>query len=279
VPTLCLLAAALIFSTAGIAIKLSGLTAWQLASARSAIATFTLLATLPGSRRGWTPAARRAAVPFAATMVLFVLATRLTTAANAIVLQSTAPLYILLLGPWLLREPVRRQDVAFLAVMLAGVALVTLDGDRAGAAPPARALGNLVALASGVSWAFTILTLRGLARDHAGPPAATLVAGNLLACAVTAPMALPVGPVTMRDALTLLYLGTVQIPVAYLLFAAGVRRVRALPASLLMLLEPVLNPLWVWLLHGESAGPLGVLGGALVLVAAAIRAVQNGGDA
>lgn len=277
-PTLCLLAAAVVFSTAGIAIKLSSLTAWQLASARAAIAAATLVALLPEARRTWTRPALVAAVPFAATMVLFVIATRLTTAANAIILQSTAPLYLLLLGPWLLQEPVRRRDAGFLAVMLLGVALVTLDGDRAAAPVPARTIGNLVALASGVAWAFTIIGLRGLARDGAGPPAATLVAGNLLAFAVTAPMAAPVGPIRASDALAVLYLGTVQIPVAYLLFAAGMRRVRALPASLLMLLEPVLNPLWVWLLHGESPGLLGLAGGALVLVATAIRAVQSARD-
>jgi drug/metabolite transporter, DME family len=279
VPTLCLLAAAVIFSTAGLAIKLSGLTAWQIAAGRAAIAACTFFLVLPEARRGWTRAALLAAVPYAATMVLFVVSTRLTTAANAIVLQSTAPLYLLLLGPWLLHEAVRRRDVGFLVVMLLGVALVTLDGDRTDVTVPARTIGNLIALASGVAWAFTILTLRGLARDEPGPPAATLIAGNLLAFAVTAPMAVPVGPVGWWDAAAVLYLGTIQIPVAYLLFARGMRRVRALPASLLMLLEPVLNPVWVWLLHGEAPGPLGVLGGALVLVAAVIRAVQNVRDA
>ncbi len=278
-PTLCLLAAAVIFSTAGLAIKLSGLTAWQIAAGRAAIAACTLVLILPGTRRGWTRPALVAALPYGATMVLFVVATRFTTAANAIVLQSTAPLYLLLLGPWLLHEPVRRRDVGFLVVMLLGVALVTLDGDRADVTVPARTLGDVLALASGVAWAFTILTLRGLARDEPGPPAATLIAGNLLAFAVTAPMAVPVGPIAAADAAALLYLGTIQIPVAYLLLARGMRRVRALPASLLMLLEPVLNPVWVWLLHGEAPGLAGILGGGLVLVAAAIRAVQNVPDA
>jgi drug/metabolite transporter, DME family len=279
VPTLCLLAAAVIFSTGGLAIKLSGLTAWQIAAGRAAVAACTLFLLLPTARRGWTRSALVAALPYGVTMVLFVVATRLTTAANAIVLQSTAPLYLLLLGPWLLHEPVRRRDVGFLAVMLLGVALVTLDGDRTDVTVPARTLGNLVALASGLTWALTILTLRRLARDEAGTPAATLIAGNLLAFAVTAPMAAPLGAVGWWDAAAIVYLGTIQISVAYLLFARGMRGVRALPASLLMLLEPVLNPLWVWLLHGEAPGPLGVVGGALVLVAAAIRAVQNVRDA
>ena len=273
-PTLCLLAAAVIFSTAGIAIKLSGLTAWQIAAGRAAVAACTLVLVLPGARHGWTRAALVAALPYGATMVLFVVATRLTTAANAIVLQSTAPLYLLLLGPRVLHEPVRRRDVGFLVVML-----LTLDGDRADLAVPARRLGDLVALASGVAWAFTILALRGLARAEPGPPAATLIAGNLLAFAVTAPMALPAVSIDAWDAAVIVYLGTIQIPVAYLLLARGMRGVGAVPASLLMLLEPVLNPLWVWLLHGEAVGPLEVIGGALVLVAAAIRAVQNVRDA
>lgn len=278
-PTLCLLAAAVLFSTAGIAIKTSGLTAWQIAAARSAVAACTLVAILPGARRGWTRPALAAALPYAATMVLFVVATRLTTAANAIVLQSTAPLYLLLLGPWLLDEPVRRRDVRFLAVMLLGVALVTLDGDHGGSDLPHRTIGNVVAIASGVAWALTVLTLRGLARDAQGPPAATLVAGNLLAVAITAPMAVPVESIAWRDVAAVVYLGTIQIPVAYLFLTKGMQHVRALPASLVLLLEPVLNPSWVWLLHGEAPGALGIAGGALVLVAAAIRAVQNEPDA
>ncbi len=274
-PTLSLLAAAVIFSTGGLAIKLSGLPAWQIVFGRSAIAVATLLALLPEARRGWTVAAIVAAVPYAATMTLFVLSTRLTTAANAIVLQSTAPLYLLLLGPWLLDEPVRRRDLGFLVVMLVGVALVTLDGDTIAPSAPSPTLGNLIALLSGLAWAFTILMLRRLARAQPGPPAATLVIGNLLTCLVAAPMALPMGAMPMRDGLPLLYLGTVQIPVAYLLFARGVRSVPALTTSLLMLLEPVLNPLWVWLLHGERPGPTALVGGALVLVATAVRAVQT----
>jgi drug/metabolite transporter (DMT)-like permease len=275
VPTLSLLAAAVIFSTGGIAIKLSGLSAWQLVFGRSAIAVGTLLVLLPEARRGWTTAAMVAAVPYAATMTLFVLSTRLTTAANAIVLQSTAPLYLLLLGPWLLDEPVRRRDLAFLVVMLVGVALVTLDTEAIAPTAPNRVLGNVIALASGLAWALTILTLRRLARAQPGPPAATLVFGNLLTCLVAAPMTLPFGPVPVRDGLALVYLGTVQIPVAYLLFARGVRGVPALTTSLLMLLEPVLNPLWVWLFHGERPGPTALVGGGLVLVATAVRAVQT----
>ena len=109
------LAAAALFSTGGAAIKAAGgMSGWQVASFRSGIAALALVALLPEARRGWRPATWLVGVGYAATMILFVLSTKLTTAANAIFLQSTAPLYLILLGPWLLREPLRGRDLVFL---------------------------------------------------------------------------------------------------------------------------------------------------------------------
>src|SRR3954466_14252584 len=106
--------AALLFSTAGAGFKATTLTAWQVAGFRSGIAALVLLAVLPEARRGWSWRIVPIAVTYAATLLLFVLPTRLTTAANAIFLQSTAPLYLLLIGPLLLHEPVHRADLAYM---------------------------------------------------------------------------------------------------------------------------------------------------------------------
>jgi drug/metabolite transporter (DMT)-like permease len=135
-----LLGAAVLFSTGGAAIKAADFTGWQIASLRSGIATVALLLLTPAARRGWTLRqaqgglwrAALVGVAYAGCLTLFVLANRLTTAANTIFLQSTAPLYILFLGPWLLREPIRKQDLGFMLAVGSGLALFFVGGGAAG---------------------------------------------------------------------------------------------------------------------------------------------------
>src|SRR5688500_90238 len=116
-----LLGAALLFSTGGAAIKATTLTAWQVAGFRSAVAAAAVFLLVPAARRGWTWHVLPVGVAYAATLVLFVAANKLTTSANAIFLQSTAPLYMLAFGPLLLKELVRRRDLAFMAPVLLGL--------------------------------------------------------------------------------------------------------------------------------------------------------------
>src|SRR5689334_9802429 len=111
-----LVVAAVLFSTGGTAIKAASLTGWQIASFRAGIAAAVLLCAIPEARRNWSLKLLPPAVAYATTLVTFALATRLTTSANAIFLQSTAPLFILLLGPWLLSERVHRSDLLYIAV-------------------------------------------------------------------------------------------------------------------------------------------------------------------
>ena len=266
-----LLLAAALFSTGGVAIKGCGLTPWQVSAFRSGIGALTLLALAPESRRGWTLRTLVVGLAYAGTVTLFALANRMTTSANAIFLQSTAPLYLLLLGPWLLREPLHRRDVAFLGALAAGMALFFVGVEPASRTAPDPGLGNLLAAASGLCWALTILGLRWLGRDGTGGAGATVV-GNLLGCALALPFALPVTAGTPTDAALILFLGVVQIGVSYVLVTRATRHVPALEATLLLLLEPVLNPIWSWLVHGERPGPWSLLGGAIILVATVARA-------
>src|SRR5215210_2334918 len=148
-----LLGAAFLFSTGGAAIKAADFTGWQIASFRSGIAAVALWLMTPAARRGWTWQAALVGVAYAGCLTLFVLANRLTTAANTIFLQSTAPLYLLVLAPWLLKEPVRREDLGFMLIVAAGLALffVGVEQPRVTAPDPER--GNLLAVASGFCWA------------------------------------------------------------------------------------------------------------------------------
>src|SRR5262249_41542725 len=152
---------------------------------------------------------------YALTLVLFALANRLTTSANAIFLQSTAPLYLLLLGPWLLHEPIRRRDLFFILGVGAGMAVFFAGRDTAVATAPERPLGNALALASGVTYALMLAGLRWLGRKQDESALATVAAGNLLAFLVALPMALPVMHCSFPDVLVILYLGVVQVGLAY----------------------------------------------------------------
>jgi len=260
------LAAALTFSIGGAGIKACELTSWQVASFRSGIAAVTLLILLPEARRGWNARAALVGIAYAATVTLFVLANKLTTSANTIFLQSTAPLYILLLSPWLLREAIRGRDVAVMAVVGIGMALLFVGTERRYATAPDPFHGNILATLSGLSWALTLMGLRWMGRrEGAGSAVPAVVIGNLIAFFVGMPFALPVIGARPLDWAIVGGLGTIQIGIAYVFLTSGMRHVRALETSMLLLLEPVLNPVWSWLIHGEKPRAWSLVGGAIIL--------------
>jgi drug/metabolite transporter (DMT)-like permease len=211
-------------------------------------------------------------VAYAATLVLFVLANRLTTSANAIFLQSTAPLYLLLLGPWLLREPVRRADLLCVLAVAAGMVLIFLGTEPAGASAPDPRHGNMVALGSGLSWAFTVTGLRWLGRTGEGNAAmATVAAGNVIGFLSALPMALPAAAPNVANVEVIVYLGVLQIGLAYMFVARAIRHVPAFEATTVLLLEPALNPCWAWLVQGEKPGAGSLGGGAIILAATLVN--------
>jgi DME family drug/metabolite transporter len=261
---LLLLAAALLWSTAGAAIKACGLDAWQIAGGRSLVAAAFLFLAVRDARRLPSARALVVAAAYSVTVILFVVATKLTTAANAIFIQDTAPLWVLLLSPWLLREHPTKGELLAIPIFALGLGLFFVD-DLA----PGHLAGNVAALASGIAFALAILGLRFL--RHEGPVA--LVWGNVIAAAVTLPL-WPRGPEpTGMDLALVVYLGIFQLGLAYLCFSRGVSGIPAIEASLIILIEPVLNPIWTFLAMGERPGPWAVAGGAVVLAATAWRTV------
>ncbi len=269
--------AAVLFSTGGAAIKATTLTGWQAASARSLVAAVALLILLPESRRGWSWRVLPVASAYAATLILFVLANKLTTSANTIFLQSTAPAYLLLVGPLLLHERIRRADVWLAAMLAAGMVLLFRGTDtplRTASNPP---LGNLLAAASGFTYALTLTGLRWLARKSTDNSAlATVAAGNALVFLFALPQAWPVMAWSNTDLTVILYLGCIQIAAAYWLLTRGMRVTRAFETSAFLLVEPVLNPFWSWLTHGERPSGWGLTGGALILAATVASILASG---
>jgi drug/metabolite transporter (DMT)-like permease len=263
------LATAALFSTGGAAIKATDLTGAQVAGLRSAIAALAFLALVPAARRlpSWREWLVGAA--YAGALVFYTLGNKRTTAANTIFLQSTAPLYILFLGPWLLHERIRRIDLLFLVAAAAGLSLFFLDVDAPSTTAPDPLRGNVFALASGVCWALTVVGLRWLGAR--GRSVSAVVAGNVVACAACLPFAGSVAAVGGRDWIALVWLGVFQVALAYVLLTAALRHLPAFEASILLLVEPLLNPVWAWLLHGEVPGAWALAGGAILLGATIVH--------
>src|SRR6266550_4428453 len=266
--------AAVLFSSGGAAIKWCSFGAWQLAACRAALAMLTILILLPEARRGWSWRTIVVGFAYAATTLLYVQANKHTTAASAIFLQSTSPLFILLLAPWLLGEHATRRDIAQMAVMGAGMVLFLLGMDRPSATAPNPALGNVLAAICAVTWAFTVIGYRWIV-TRGSSVAAAAVAGNLTAAIVSWVMAQPLVGGRPADWAVVVYLGVCQLGIPYLFLARAVPRVRALEVGLFMLIEPVLNPIWAWLVHGETPGPTTIAGGVLILGATTGRMILD----
>jgi len=268
-PRLKILAAAVLFSTSGAAIKYLTLDIWQVAGLRGLIAGLALLVMLPEARRGWNRRTLLLGVGYGASTITFALANRLTTAASAIFLQSTSPLFILLLGPALVGERARRRDLGVLAAMAVGMTLFFLGMDRPGRVAADPLAGDLMALLSALSWGLTIVGSRWMGKGPggAGGVAASAAVGNLLSFLFCVPFGFVFAPVAGGQAAILIYLGVFQLGAAYVLMSRALPHVRALEVSLLLLIEPVVSPIWAFLLVREVPGVWSLVGGAIILVA------------
>ena len=143
--------------------------------------------------------------------------------------------------------------------------------------------GNIVGIVIGICWALTIVGLRWLGRDSDREPpgssaASAVICGNLIACLATLPAALPIQGATLTDWSVVAFLGVFQIGLAYVFLVRGVRRVGAFEVSLLVLLEPVLSPVWAWLVHGEEPSTRALFGGVIIVGATAVHTWRSRGD-
>ena len=261
-PPLLLLLTALCWSLGGVLIKSIDWPPMAIAAGRSAVAIPVMLLCIGRPRFNFSLAQIGGAIAYALTVALFVFATRMTTAANAIFLQYTAPIYVAIIGRWYLGERALRIDWLVIAVALVGIALfffdrLTIEGFW----------GNIVALGSGMTFALLALFLR---KEKAGSPVASIILGNLIVALAGIPFMLG-KPLDVGSQWRLLTLGAVQLGLPYVLYGIAIRHVTALEATLIPLIEPVLNPLWVMLALEERPGPWAIFGGTLVLAAILTR--------
>ncbi len=268
-PALRVVCAGALFATGGALIKACELPSLQRAGLRALFAAATLFVLLPEARRRPDRRMLLLAPAFFAATGLFVVANTLTTAANAIFLQATAPLWLVLLGPPLLGERARRRDVVVLVGVAAGMALCLSAPGSAQATAPDPRLGDAIALAAGVGYALLLAGMRRLSRREPGANVAAIAWGNAIVCPLSFALMPLVGQTpsagVATDWLVLAALGVFQVGLAYVLLARAIGDVPAVRVSLLLMIEPALNPVLAWLAHGERPPWQTFAGGALIV--------------
>ena len=262
-----LIGAAFCWSLAGVLIKHVGDT-WPglaVAGARGAIAAVFLLLTCRGLRFPFSRIQIVTALLYAACTILFCWATTLTTAANAILIQYTAPVWVALLGARFLGERATRLDWIAIAVTIAGMAIFLGDGLASG-----HLGGDFLALLSGIGFGATVVALR---RQKDGSPVESVILGNVIAFVICLPWILRAPPLPGDGWVAILLLGTVQLGLSYWLYTRAIRHVTALEGVIIPIIEPLLNPVWVLLFVGEAPSGLALIGGAVVITGVTLRSL------
>ncbi|HYE71871.1 MAG TPA: DMT family transporter [Blastocatellia bacterium] len=261
-----LLAAAVLWSIGGMLIKLVEWNPLAIAGMRSAISALVFLVFLRKPKITWSAVQIGGAIAYAGTVIFFVIANKTTTAANAILLQYTSPVYIALFSAWLLGERVTWLDWLTIALVLIGMTLFLYDSLGTG-----RLLGDSMALISAVCFASLVMLLR---KQKDSSPFESVLLGNLLTAIIGLPFMFQSMP-SAKSWLGLILLGVFQLGFSYVLYTKAIQHVTALEATLISFIEPLLNPLWVALTRGEIPSVLAMIGGLIVLGAVAARSVLS----
>lgn len=260
-----LIATAVLWSLGGVLIKWVKLNPVAIAGMRSLISlTFILIVFRPKIKISWIKIA--GGLAYAGTVILFVSANKMTTAANAILLQYTAPVYVAMLGYWFLRERISRIDWVAIFLVLCGMVLFFLDKLSSG-----NMIGNIIAILSGVSFAWLVLLMR---KQKEGSPLDSVIIGNFITALIGVPFAIGTS-IDMNSWIGLILLGVVQLGLPYVLYAYAIKHVSAIEAILIPVIEPVLNPIWVLFVLGEVPGFWSIAGGIVVIGAVTLRSTAQ----
>jgi len=270
-PVYYVLIAVFLWSTGGLFIKLTTLDAFQVTFFRSLFAAITVIILTRKDGFKINAFGIFASIVYALTLFLFVWATKKTTAANAIFLQYTAPIYILLLGPFIIGEKFHWRDLITVVVVLFGMSLFFV-----GRLEITDYQGNIAALCSGVLFGLYIMLLKHPKAEELSPTV-TVIYGNLILVAMTASSGIPAIPsLVPLDWFAVIFLGVFQIGISYILYIKGVRGgTRPLDASLIGFVEPLLNPVWVFIFLAERPSQWAMLGGAIIITAIAVHTIRQ----
>ena len=260
--------AGLLWSTGGLLIKLISLTAMQLAFFRCFIAAITFGSLFRKKILLVNKLTFINSVFYAAILITFVIATKKTTAANAIFLQSTAPIYVLIFEPIFNKTKYERINVITVAVCMVGMLLFFV-----GKIEPGHLEGNIIALISGLAFASFFL---GMKKNDPKFQNSSIFYGNVLVAIISIPFLFSLETLKTDDFLMVTFLGVFQIAFAYAFFSAGLKRIFAVEASIISMIEPVLNPVWVFIGYDEIPSVTGIIGGIIILTSITVRSLIAG---
>lgn len=262
---LAIILAALLWSTGGLFIKLISLDAYQLSFYRSIFSALTFVLLFRKKVFVFNFPIFLNGIFYAGILILFVIATKLTTAANAIFLQYTAPIYVLIFEPLFLKTKLKAINVISVFVAFLGMTLFFV-----GEISPTHLEGNLVALLSGICFAAFLIGIRKSSEEFRVP---AIFWGNIFIPILCFNSVYPEFNINLENFLMIAYLGIFQIGFAYAIFTYSIKRIEGIEAALIAMIEPVMNPIWVYLGYGEKPSPFAILGGLIILTTITIRTI------
>lgn len=257
--------AAILWSTGGIFIKLTSLTPMQISFFRCAFAALIFLVVFNKELLKANIFTFINAGLYAAVLILYVIATKTTTAANAVFLQYTAPIYVLIFEPMINKTKYEKINIITIIICILGMTLFFTDKLSSGSI-----YGNIFALLSGVAFAAFLLGMRKNKKEH---QFVSIFYGNIIVVLITLYSIFQIESLSFSNFIMVSYLGIFQVGIAYIVFAYGLKRVLAVEASLISMIEPVLNPVWVLIGYGELPSVTAIFGGVIILLTVSIRAV------
>lgn len=259
-----LVVTATMWSLGGLLIKSINAHPLAIAGTRSAISCIIMILYVKKPKFNWSFTQIAAGVAYASMVITFVFSTKLTTAANAILLEYTAPIFVALLSAWMLKEKPKAIDWVTIMLVFGGMVLFFLDSlDAKGFA------GNIFGLLSGISYALFTVFMR---MQKNGSPIESVILGNAISAIVGIPFIFMSVP-DFKGWLFLVILGVVQLGIPYIMYSEAIKNASALEASIITMIEPILNPIWVVLIIGEIPEVLSIIGGIIVIATVAIRCV------
>jgi len=266
--------AAFLWSIAGLFIRIIDWHPLTIAGVRSVIAALVILLYLKrpggtGPRLDMSFPQIAAGLSYAATMILFVSANKLTTSANAIILQYIGPVFTAILGAWILKERARIEHWIAFAFVAGGMALMFMDKLGGG-----RLAGDILALLSALAFSLTFIFMR---MQKSGSSLESMLLAHALTAAIglTATLFLSAPHPTAKALVSVAVMGVFQVGLAAILFAYAIKHISAVTANLVAVIEPVFNPVWVFLVLGEAPGPRSIAGGIVIIVAVTAASVIN----
>ncbi len=259
-----LLISAILWSSGGVLIKLVDWNSAAIAGSRSLVAAIFILLIIKKPSTNFNKVKVGGSLAYAGTLIFFVVATKITFSANAIILQYTAPIYIVIYGALFLKEKINFRDIVCIFVIFSGIIMFFIDDLSYG-----NSMGNLFGVLSGITFAAMVIFMQ---KDKDNQQVNTVFWGNIIAFIITIPFMFGEIP-DIKSILGIIILGVFQIGLPYIIYTKAINKVSALDAVLIPILEPVLNPIWVFLILGEKPGHFAIIGGLIVLVAVSFRSL------